>query len=65
MNKTPKLLTDPQIAVMVDKLANGKTFRVANASQRTKVLYAAKFQGKRVSTRRNEDNTFTVFALEP
>jgi len=61
--KKPRILTEPQIACLVDGLTNGRQRIVANANQRSKVLLAAKFAGKRVTTRRNQDDTYTVFAL--
>jgi hypothetical protein len=45
------------------KLKARKNFNVASATDRQRVLTGAKFLGHEVSTRKNEDGTYTVFPV--
>lgn len=58
-----KLKGDAHIGFLVGSMKPGQSFRVKTGRERKKVLQAAKFAGKDLSSRTNDDKTFTIFAV--
>lgn len=56
-----KKLSSEQIG---DKIKNGDTFTVRTASDRKRVLLAASFLGKAITSRKQKDGRFMIFPME-
>lgn len=58
-----KLKGDAHIGFLVGSMKPGQSFRVKTNRDRKKILQAARFAGKELSSRINDDKTFTIFAV--
>lgn len=58
------IMTTQQIGKTLRELAHGKSFTVATKSERRMALVLAKGFGKRVHSRKNGKNGFTIHVLE-
>lgn len=59
-----KEMTTEQIGKAIRDLPHGKSFTVATESERRMALVLAKGFGKRVHSRKNARNGFTIHVLE-